>query len=132
MKDGNITDAVIHGLVAPLQGLGVYASAVLMSVAHCLINFLIPSGSGQAMATMPVMIPLSDLVGMTRQVSVMAFQIGDGVTNLCYPTVGGMLAMLALTRVPFDRWFRFVFPLVVKVVLLGWVFMCVGIAIGWN
>ena len=132
MKDGNITDAVIHGLVAPLQGLGGYASAVLMSVAHCLINFLIPSGSGQAMATMPVMIPLSDLVGMTRQVSVMAFQIGDGVTNLCYPTVGGMLAMLALTRVPFDRWFRFVFPLVVKVVLLGWVFMCVGIAIGWN
>ena len=132
MKDGNITDTVIHGLVAPLQGLGVYASAVLMSVAHCLINFLIPSGSGQALATMPVMIPLSDIVGMTRQVSVMAFQIGDGVTNLCYPTVGGMLAMLALTRVPFDRWFRFVFPLVVKVVLLGWVFMCVGIAIGWN
>lgn len=69
---------------------------------------------------------------MTRQVSVMAFQIGDGVTNLAYPTLGGMLAMLALTRVPFDRWFRFVFPLVIKVVLLGWVFLCVGIAIGWN
>lgn len=132
MADGNITHAIIHALVAPLKGFGLYASAILMSLAHCIINFFIPSGSGQAGATMPIMIPLSDLVGMTRQVSVMAFQIGDGVTNLAYPTLGGMLAMLALTRVPFDRWFRFVFPLVIKVVLLGWVFLCVGIAIGWN
>ncbi len=136
MKDGNITDAVIHGLVEPLKGFGVHASAVLMSLAHCVINFLIPSGSGQALATMPVMIPLSDLVGMTRQVSVMAFQIGDGVTNLCYPTLGGMLAMLALTRVPFDRWFRFVFPLVIKVVILGWIMMVIASmypeAVGWG
>ncbi len=136
MNDGNITDAVIHALVEPLRGFGVHASAVLMALTHCLINFLIPSGSGQALATMPIMIPLSDLVGMTRQVSVMAFQIGDGVTNLCYPTLGGMLAMLALTRVPFDRWFRFVFPLVIKVVILGCVMMVIASLfpelVGWG
>ena len=88
--------------------------------------------SGQAMATMPIMIPLSDLVGMTRQTAVLAFQIGDGVTNLIYPTLGGMLAMLALTRVPFDRWFRFAFPLVIKVVLMSWIFLVVAVQIGWN
>lgn len=126
LKDGNIVDAIIHALVTPLQGLGIYASAILMSVVHCIINFLIPSGSGQALATMPIMIPVSDMVGMTRQVSVMAFQIGDGITNLCYPTLGGLLAMLALTRVPFDRWFRFVFPLVIKILILGWIMMIIA------
>ena len=132
MNSANINATIVYNATQLLKGLPPLAAAIGIVILVSFINGLIPSGSGQAMATMPVMIPLSDLVGMTRQVSVMAFQIGDGVTNLCYPTVGGMLAMLALTRVPFDRWFRFVFPLVVKVVLLGWVFMCVGIAIGWN
>lgn len=136
MKDGNIVDAIIHALVTPLHGLGIYASAILMSVVHCIINFLIPSGSGQALATMPIMIPVSDMVGMTRQVSVMAFQIGDGITNLCYPTLGGLLAMLALTRVPFDRWVRFIFPLVIKILILGWIMMVIAQispeSVGWG
>ena len=132
LDQGHICDSIIHALVAPLQGLGVTMSAILMSLVHCVINFFIPSGSGQAMATMPIMIPLSDLVGMTRQTAILAFQIGDGVTNLIYPTLGGMLAMLALTRVPFDRWFRFAFPLVVKVVLVSWVFLIIAVQIGWN
>ena len=127
LTKGHLNDAIVHALVAPLKGFSVQVSSVLMSLAHCAINFLIPSGSGQAMATMPIMVPLSELVGMTKEAAVMAFQIGDGVTNLIYPTNGGMLAMLALTRVSFDRWFRFVFPLVAKVVLLGWVMMCVAI-----
>lgn len=136
MKDGNIVDAVIHALVSPLHGLGIYVSSILMALVHCIINFFIPSGSGQAVATMPIMIPVSDLIGMTRQVSVMAFQIGDGITNLCYPTLGGLLAMLALTRVPFDRWFRFIFPLVLKLLVLGIVMMVIAQmfpdALGWN
>ena len=136
MKDGNITDAIIHALVSPLQGMGIYASSILMSIAHCIINFVIPSGSGQSLATMPIMIPVSDLVGMTRQISVMAFQIGDGITNLLYPTLGGLLAMLALTRVPFDRWFRFAFPLIIKVIIYGWILMIIATispsAVGWD
>lgn len=134
MADGNIADAVIHGLVQPLQNFSVHVSSVLMSLAHCAINFLIPSGSGQAMATMPIMTPLADLLGMQRQVAVMAFQIGDGVTNVCYP-LGSMLAMLAMTRVPFDRWFRFVMPLVIKIIILGWIMMVIASlypeAVGW-
>lgn len=136
MKDGNITDAIIHALVTPLQGMSLYASSILMSIAHAIINFLIPSGSGQALATMPIMIPVSDLVGMTRQISVMAFQIGDGITNLLYPTLGGLLAMLALTRVPFDRWFRFAFPLVFKIIVFGWILTIIATAspsaVGWD
>lgn len=136
MKDGNITDAIIHALVSPLQGMSLYASSILMSIAHAIINFLIPSGSGQALATMPIMIPVSDLIGMTRQISVMAFQIGDGITNLLYPTLGGLLAMLALTRVPFDRWFRFAFPLVLKIIVYGWILTIIATAspsaVGWD
>lgn len=134
MADGGIADAVIHGLVQPLHGFSIHASAVFMSMAHCVINFLIPSGSGQALATMPIMTPLADILGMQRQVAVMAFQIGDGVTNVCYP-MGSMLAMLALTRVPFDRWFRFIIPLVIKIIILGWIMMVIASmfpeAVGW-
>ena len=83
------------------------------------------------MATMPIMIPLSDLVGITRQTAILAFQIGDGVMNLIVPTLGGLLAMLALARVPFDRWFKFIYPMVLKVLALGWVFIFIATLIGY-
>ena len=110
MDEGQIGDTITHGLAGALEGLPPVAAAVGMAAAQSLTNFLIPSGSGQALATLPVMIPLGDLLGLTRQVTVLAFQIGDGVTNLANPTLGGLVAMLALCRVPFDRWLRFILP----------------------
>jgi uncharacterized ion transporter superfamily protein YfcC len=83
------------------------------------------------MATMPIMIPLSDLIGMTRQTAILAFQVGDGVTNMIYPTLGGLLAMLALARIPFDKWFRFAFPLIVKILLASWVYLVIAVFIGY-
>ena len=132
LEKGNICDTIIHALVAPLQSVGTIASGWLMVLANCIINFFIPSGSGQAVVTMPIMTPVADMINMTRQVAVFCFQIGDGVTNLIYPTMGGLLAMLALVRVPFDRWFRFAFPLVVKVTILGCIIMTIMIKVGWN
>ncbi|MBP3837064.1 MAG: YfcC family protein [Pyramidobacter sp.] len=132
LENGKICDTIIHALVAPLQSVGTIASGWLMVLANCIINFFIPSGSGQAVVTMPIMTPIADMINMTRQVAVFCFQIGDGVTNLIYPTMGGLLAMLALVRVPFDRWFRFAFPLTVKVTLLGCVIMTVMSLMGWN
>ena len=84
------------------------------------------------MATMPIMIPLSDLIGMTRQTAILAFQVGDGLTNMVVPTSGGTLAMLAIARVPYDRWVRFFFPLLVKVFLLSWLILAFAVAIGWG
>lgn len=131
LDKGNIGDTIIHALAAPLQNVPSLASGLLMSVAHSIINFFIPSGSGQAMATMPIMVPLSDLVGITRQTAVLAFQIGDGIMNLVVPTLGGLLAMLAIARVPFDRWFKFIYPMVLKVLLVGWIFTTIAVMIGY-
>ncbi len=132
LSSGNISDTIIYSLSMPLQNLPTMVSAVLMSLVHGIINFVIPSGSGQAMATMPIMIPLGDLLNMTRQTATLAFQIGDGITNLLYPTLGGLMAMLAVSRVPFDRWFKFIFPVVLKVTVAGWIYTIIGVAINWG
>jgi uncharacterized ion transporter superfamily protein YfcC len=78
------------------------------------------------------MIPLSDLIGMTRQTAILAFQVGDGVMNLLVPTLGGLLAMIALARVPFDRWFRFALPLALKILVMSWFFLAAAVAINWG
>ena len=83
--------------------------AVTISVIQGVINLFIPSGSGQALVTMPILIPLADLVGISRQVMILAFQVGDGITNLIIPTSGGTLAMLALARVGFSEWVKTIF-----------------------
>ncbi|QTX33284.1 YfcC family protein [Aminithiophilus ramosus] len=132
LDDGRIGDTIVQALASPLSGLPVTLSAILMTVVHSVINFFIPSGSGQAMATLPIMIPLSDLIGMTRQTAILAFQVGDGVMNLLVPTLGGLLAMIALARVPFDRWFRFAFPLVLKILVVSWAFLALAVAVNWG
>ncbi len=132
LDDGRIGDTIVQALAAPLADLPVTLSAILMTVVHSVINFFIPSGSGQAMATLPIMIPLSDLIGMTRQTAVLAFQVGDGVMNLLVPTLGGLLAMIALARVPFDRWFRFAFPVAMKIIVTSWFFLAFAVFINWG
>ncbi len=132
MEMGNISDTVAHTLAMALNGLPVYGSAVSMSLAQCVINLFIPSGSGQALATLPIMIPLGELLGLTRQSTILAFQIGDGVTNLFNPTLGGLIAMLSLCRVPFDRWLRFIFPLVAIILLVAWMFLLFSVYIKWG
>lgn len=132
MEMGNISDTIAYQLSDALSTLPTYASAVFMSVAQSLINLLIPSGSGQALATLPIMIPLGELLGLTRQTAILAFQIGDGVTNLFNPALGGLIAMLSLCNVPFDRWLRFVFPAVGMILVLAWVFLLFSVAIGWG
>ena len=131
MDEGQIGDTISFYLADMLQGLPLYASAISMSLSQCLINLFIPSGSGQALATLPVMIPLGEVLGLTRQSTILAFQIGDGVTNLVNPTLGGLIAMLSMCRVPLDRWFRFISPIVVSVLLLSWVVLVLAVMIGY-
>jgi len=132
MEMGNISDTVAHSLAMALNGLPIYGSAVSMSLAQCVINLFIPSGSGQALATLPIMIPLGELLGLTRQCTILAFQIGDGVTNLFNPTLGGLIAMLSLCRVPFDRWLRFIFPVVGIIIVVAWLFLLFSVYIKWG
>ncbi|WP_106477344.1 YfcC family protein [Phytohalomonas tamaricis] len=132
LDQGQIGDTIVDMLAAPLSQLPVLVSTLAMTLVHAVINIIIPSGSGQAMATMPIMIPLADLIGMTRQTAILAFQVGDGLTNMIVPTSGGTLAMLAIANVPYDRWVRFFMPLLVKTFLLSWVMLSVAVAIGWG
>jgi uncharacterized ion transporter superfamily protein YfcC len=132
MEMGNISDTISFNLSELLQGLPLYASAISMSLSQCAINFFIPSGSGQALATLPVMIPLGEVLGLTRQMTILAFQIGDGVTNLVNPTLGGLIAMLSMCRVPLDRWLRFILPMAGMVLLMAWCGLMIAVAIGYS
>ena len=131
MDEGQIGDTISFYLSEMLEGLPLYASAISMSISQCVINLFIPSGSGQALATLPVMIPLGEVLGLTRQSSILAFQIGDGVTNLVNPTLGGLIAMLSMCRVPLDRWLRFIFPIVFAVLIFSWAVLILGVKYGY-
>ncbi len=96
-----------------------------MFLVQSFCNFLIPSGSGQAFVTMPIMAPLSDLVGVTRQTAVLAYQFGDGFTNMIVPTNALLMGMLALGKIPYQRWLRFVRPFLLKVYVVA----CIALAI---
>lgn len=130
MEMGNIGDTISYNLSVMLQDLPLYASAISMSLSQTVINFFIPSGSGQALATLPVMLPLGESLGLTRQITILAFQIGDGLSNLVNPTLGGLIAMLSMCRVPIDRWIRFIFP--VLITLLGISFLALITAVATN
>lgn len=132
LEMGQISDTIAFKLSEMLTLFPSYISAIIMSLAQCVMNLLIPSGSGQALATLPVMIPVGDLVGLTRQTTILAFQIGDGVTNLMNPALGGLIAMLSMCRVPFDKWLRFIFPLTGMILVMAWVFLLISVLIGWS
>ncbi len=132
MEMGSISDTVAFQLSNLLATLPTYVSAIFMSVIQSVINLFIPSGSGQALATLPIMIPLGEVLGLTRQTTILAFQIGDGVTNLFNPSLGGLIAMLGMCKVPFDRWLRFIFPLVVMILAVSWLVLLFTVFINWG
>ncbi len=132
LSEGRIMDTIVYALSTPLAGLPTVIGAILMTLVHGVVNFFIPSGSGQAAATMPIMFPIGDLIGMTKQTSILCFQIGDGVTNIIYPTLGSLMAVLAIARVPFEKWFKFAIRLVAGIYLVGWVFAAIAVTIRWG
>ncbi|MBL9215200.1 MAG: YfcC family protein [Opitutaceae bacterium] len=132
LEMGRTSDTIAHYLSSLLDGLPIYWSALGMTGIQSAMNFLIPSGSGQALATMPVLIPVGEVLGLTRQTTVLAFQVGDGLTNLVNPALGGLIAMLALCRVPFDRWLRFITPYLVYAFILASGAVVTSVAIGYG
>jgi len=132
MEMGNIGDTISYELSQMLEGLPLYASAISMSVSQSVINFFIPSGSGQALATLPVMLPLGESLGLTRQITILAFQIGDGLSNLINPTLGGLIAMLSMCRVPINRWIKFIFPVFIGILALAFGTLIIAVAINYS
>jgi uncharacterized ion transporter superfamily protein YfcC len=132
LDEGGVVDTIVHGISLPLQQLPGALSAVGMFFVQSLANFFIPSGSGQAYVTMPIMAPLADLVGVSRQVAVLAYQFGDGFTNILVPTNAVLVGILAMAAIPFDRWVRFIFPFMLKIWVVGSIALAIAVALGYS
>ncbi|MCY4074457.1 MAG: TIGR00366 family protein [Acidobacteria bacterium] len=131
LTDAQVIDTLVQWLAAPLGALPAHASALGMLAAQTVCNLFIPSGSGQAYVTMPIMAPLADLTGVTRQTAVLAYQFGDGFTNMLVPTNALLMGMLALGRIPYERWLRFVLPLLAKLYLLAALALAAAVQFGF-
>jgi uncharacterized ion transporter superfamily protein YfcC len=129
LDDGQILDTLIFSASAMLQHVPRYVAAEGMLAFQTILNFFIPSGSGQAAVTMPLMAPLSDVLGLTRQTAVFAFTCGDGFSNTVIPTSGILMASLGLARVPYERWLRFMVPLLLQLLALAAVFLAAAVAL---
>ena len=131
LSDAQVIDTLVHWLAAPLGALPAHAAALGMLAAQTVCNFLVPSGSGQAYVTMPIMAPLADLTGVTRQTAVLAYQFGDGFTNMLVPTNALLMGMLALGRIPYERWVRFVVPLLAKLYVVAALALAGAVQLGF-
>ncbi len=130
LEQGHIVDTIVNGLFTPLAELPLGLSAMGMVAAHTLVHVPVPSVSGQAVLTMPLLVPLSDLLGMSRQVTVLAYQYGAGLCDLVTPTNGALLAILAAGGVGFEEWFKFALPRYLALVALGGAAIAVALATG--
>jgi uncharacterized ion transporter superfamily protein YfcC len=130
LEDGRIVDTILHALAQPLAGLPSVAAALLQIPVHALIHLAVPSVSGQAVLAMPLFVPLADLLGLSRQVPVLAYQTGAGLAEMIWPTNGALMAVLLAAGVPYQQWIRFVAGAVALAVLIGVVAIAVVLWFG--
>lgn len=126
LTNADIIDTIVYGLYQPIKDLPPWASAQGMLIMQTLLNFVIPSGTGQAVTVMPIMVPLADLAGVTRQTAVMAFTYGEGFSNLLYPTAH-IGIMLGIAKIPFGRWFKFFMPLFGILLVIQMIFVLIAV-----
>jgi uncharacterized ion transporter superfamily protein YfcC len=119
LEDGHVVDTILHGLVTPLSRMPPAVGSLLQIPVQALVHVAVPSVSGQAVLTMPLVVPLADLLGVSRQVPVLAYQTGAGLMELVTPTNGGLMAVLLAAGVPFQKWIRFVSGAVLLATLVG-------------
>lgn len=119
LQDGKVVDSILHAMQEGLDGSGRIGSLSAMYGIQALINFVIPSATAKAAITIPIMAPFSDLVGVSRQAMVLAFQFGDGFTNMLTPTSGVLMAALAMARIPYEKWVKWVWKMVMVLLIIG-------------
>jgi uncharacterized ion transporter superfamily protein YfcC len=130
LTDGRIIDTIVHGLFTPLSGMPGAAAAITMMLVHNAIHVPVPSVSGQAALTMPILVPLSDLLMISRQVIILAYQYGAGLCEILTPTNGALMAVIAAAGVRYDEWIRFAWPAWLMLTALGAGAILVGLALG--
>jgi uncharacterized ion transporter superfamily protein YfcC len=123
LQNGKVIDPMLHGIANSMQNVGKFASLSIMYGIQTLINVVIPSGSAKAALTMPIMAPFSDLIGVSRQATVMAYQLGEGFTNMLTPTSAVLMGVLGVAKIPFQKWVKWVWPLIVILFLVGFLLL---------
>jgi len=131
-RDGKIIDTILHSLAALISELPAVISVQLMLIVQSCLNFLVPSGSGQAALTIPILAPLSDLIGVTRQTTVLAFQFGDGFTNMIIPTSGVLIGVLGLAKIEWDVWAKWMIKLQLVLLLTGMALLIPPVILHWG
>ena len=132
LQDGGVIDTILYGLSKSMSNVGTIASTEIMYGIQTLINIVIPSGSAKAAITMPIMAPFSDLIGVSRQTTVMAFQFGDGFTNMITPTSGVLIATLGVARIPWEKWVRFIWKFILILIVLGGLLLIPTVTLSLN
>ena len=130
LENGQIIDTIVVSIAGGLEGFPPEFAAIGMLIVQSVTNFFIPSGTGQAFVTMPIMSPLATLTNVPQQTAVLAFQMGDGFMNMIVPTSAIVMGALALGKVPYTAWFRFIAPLMVKIMVLAAIFLVISIHFG--
>ena len=131
-SEPSVLNTLLHGAGQLLSGIPTAACAWLMLLLQSFINFFVVSGSGQAALTMPIMAPLADLVGVTRQVAILAFQLGDGFTNLIVPTSGALIGTLGVARLDWAVWARFQIKFQILLFLVASVVVVFAVFVGYQ
>ena len=117
LENGKIIDTIVHGMTTLLSDIPTSFVIIAMFILQFLLNFFIPSGSGQALTTMPLMVPISDLLHINRQLTVLAFQYGDSISNILFPS--NLNGSISVGRITYTQWIKFVWKLI-----LLWVIIC--------
>jgi uncharacterized ion transporter superfamily protein YfcC len=131
LNDGHILDTVVHTVSGWLNYFPRFLQAPGMLLLHTVINFFITSGSGQAVVTMPVMLPVAHIIGMSPETAILALNYGDGFTNVIFPHSAALMAFLVLSNVPYQKWFKFVWKLILWWYLIGAVLLMIAQMIGY-
>ena len=123
LKDGKVIDTLLYGLTRSLAQTGEVASLGVMYIFQTLLNVVMPSGSAKAALTMPIMTQFADLINVSRQTTVLAFQFGDGFTNMLTPTSGVLIGVLGMARIPYGTWLRWVWKFILALIVIGFLLM---------
>ena len=132
LEQGNIIDTIVHYASMPIATVGPVIGSVFLFIFNWFFNFFVSSGSGQALAVMPLMVPIADLTDITRQVAVECYKLGDAISNQLFPTVSTFMACLALIGIPYFKWIKWALPYILLQAAAGTIFIVVLQMMGWN
>ncbi|WP_257349746.1 YfcC family protein [Pseudalkalibacillus decolorationis] len=132
VTNGGLLDTILYYSASLVEQFPPAINAIGMFIIQLFLNFIVPSGSGQAGLTLPIMTPLADLIGVTRQTAVLAFQLGDGISNMVFPTSGVLLAGLALAGISYTKWIKWVLPFLLIQVTVAVIFLIIAQSIQYG